>query len=253
MAYEPIKPLRGGGIISRPRVSDVRKPNWDVWRLVPEASLWKAVALSLDIEPRKVRFVPHGWMAGPGARPLFEEGQDFEDRLLVAETNFGENKPLTPGSLIMGSRRASDVSLPQFAAWVKQIGWQAPPELLAMADEEAATNCHSTHSGKRTGAATLKRVTRKKDRLGDLTRFIDDVYTALERNGHALGDNNGRKPLPVSVEDLRTLFLVRHPEHTVALDTFTDDLGQISVAVKPGPKRYELSCLAELLAGKFSG
>lgn len=250
MAYEPIKPLRGGGIISSPRVSDVRKPNWDVWQLVPEARLWEAVALSLDTEPRKVRFMRDGWMAGPGAGPFFEEGQDFEDRLLVAETNFGTNKPLTPRRFIMRSRRTSDVSLPQFAAWVQKIGWEAPAELLALADEQVAIKADRAHSGKRTGAATATREAGKTDRLEDLRRFVEDLCAAGRQVGLVL---EAGKPLPFAVGDLHTLFILCARWRGVSLSTFTDDLPKIDVKLKPGSKRYTVGDLAKLLAGKFSG
>lgn len=137
MAYEPINPLRGVDIISRPRVSDVRKPNWDVWQLVPEASLWEAVALSLDIEPRKVRFMRHGWMAGPGAGPLFEEGQDFEDRLLVAVRKV-MGHPHAQAAMRFGEvneheLRKAVIHLPEVASWTVSIGWTVPPQFAAIA------------------------------------------------------------------------------------------------------------------------
>ena len=79
----------------------------------------------------------------------------------------------------------------------EKIGWEAPAELLAMADEQVASKADRAHSGKRTGAATATREARKADRSRDLKRFIEDVYEALENAGHEVGENGSRKPLPV--------------------------------------------------------
>jgi hypothetical protein len=73
----------------------------------------------------------------------------------------------------------------------------------------------------------------------------------LDNAGHEIGERGDRKPLPVSLDDLHSLFCVRHPEHKVARSTFDDDLGKIAT-VKSGPKRYQTKELVEMLAVKFS-
>jgi hypothetical protein len=144
-----------------------------------------------------------------------------------------------------------DVTPANFIAWVRGKGWEVPTELLTMAEKQVTIKADRAHSGKRTATATATREAGKANRLGTLKRFIEDVYEALDKAGHAIGQSGDRKPLPVSAEDLHTLFLVRHPEHMVAQSTFNDDLGTIAT-LKPGPKRYEINQLAEMLAGKFS-
>ena len=54
-----------------------RPVKWDVWREVPQVQAWQAVALSLGIEPQKVRFGRDGWMAGDA---YFEESESFTVR-----------------------------------------------------------------------------------------------------------------------------------------------------------------------------
>jgi hypothetical protein len=202
-------------------------PNWDKWRLIPEPTLWQCVALSLNIDPDLARNERY-------AACLVKK--EFKDRLDIVMAN-------VYGAL----NGASDaIDLREFAAWVRQIGWDAPAELLAMTDQQVAIK-----SGKRTDPATATRAARKADRAVDLGRFIEDVCKALDKDGHKIRESDGRKRLPVSAGDLHTLFLVRHPEHEVSQSTFDDDLGKI-VTLKPGPKRYEIKELAEILAGKFS-
>jgi hypothetical protein len=220
---------------------DDRTPNWDKWRLIRSPQLWQCVALSLNIDPDKVN-MHYDEMSGD---VTFNESQEFQDRLDVLRANFGrDGLPVHP--------RSCPMSLRSFAAEVRRIGfWKAPAELLAMADEQVAIEADRAHTGKRTGAATVTRETRKAKRLGDLKRFIDDVYEALDKDGYKTGEKGDRTPLPLSPDDLHTLFLVRHPEHKVARSTFDDDLGKLAT-VKSGPKRYEIKGLAEMLAGKFS-
>jgi len=103
----------------------------------------------------------------------------------------------------------------------------------------------------RTAPAIAARQARKANRLGALKRLIERIYEALDKAGHNVGQSGHRKPLPVSAGDLYTLFRGHHPEHKVARSTFNDDLRTIAT-LKPGPKRYEINQLAEMLAGKFS-
>ena len=65
-----------------------RAPNWRKWKYVHDIVLWRAVALSLNIAPEKVRRNPRRW------RGRFAESEEFLDRLFVAEHNLQELKPL---------------------------------------------------------------------------------------------------------------------------------------------------------------
>jgi hypothetical protein len=173
-----------------------RTPNWDKWPLIPNCTLWECVALSLNIDPDKVH---KEWLE---INLVIKESRKFNDRIAVALANAGDTGALRPTGYTMDSKCWA-VSLRQFAAWVRERGWDAPAELLAMADDH-----NRTPSDRRTSGATATREARKAGRLGDLKRFIEDVCKA-------------------------------------------DDLGTI-VTLKPGPKRYEINQLAEMLAGKFS-
>lgn len=210
-----------------------RTPNWKKWWLIPSAEPWKCAALWSNINPDKVKLTQGAW-------PCFDESQDFKDRVELVEAHlYGALKSQGWG-----------VDLRVFAAWAREMqkfGWDAPPELLAMAaDEQAAIN---THSEKRTGAATATRGARKTSRHDDEKKFIDDLYEAVNRDVFNLGTGNDRKPLPFSMDELHTLFCALYPEHRVARSTFEDDLAGIAT-VKPGRKCCEIKGVAEMLAKK---
>lgn len=133
-APAPIEPLSGGGTTRwqplRPNsaphglVNDMdagnRKPRWDKWRLMPKVRISEAVALSLDIEPTKLKPLSHGWMAGDN-KPRFDESDEFSDRLEVAIAN---------GDKFSHSRNS--VPLAEFASWAS-VQWKIPKELAALA------------------------------------------------------------------------------------------------------------------------
>jgi hypothetical protein len=101
-----------------------RAPNWRKWKHLPSATLYEAVALSLNIDPEKIRRNPRAWMGGK----RFDEGQEFLDRLFVAKRNLDCLGPLNS----MGIRYYEEdpvVNLQAFAAWAASIGWDVPAEL----------------------------------------------------------------------------------------------------------------------------
>lgn len=107
----------------------IRSPNWEKWRYVPNVRLWEGVALSLNVEPGKVRHSDGSWMADTH---LFNEPQDFQDRMFVAERNITTNKLLKVTGIVIGDPRDSSVTLSSFALWASSIGWEIPQELTEM-------------------------------------------------------------------------------------------------------------------------
>ncbi len=128
-APPPITPLSGGGssapFKSRRSAPEERRVDWSVWRHIPEVEIWKAVALSLDIDPRKVdRSHSRNLHANSDDAP-----KEFADRLLVATSNH----ELVPRTIVnLGDREDWQVSLSQFATWALSIEWKLPDELEAM-------------------------------------------------------------------------------------------------------------------------
>ncbi len=114
-----------------------RSVPWDVWSNIPDAKVWSAVALSLDINPSKVRRrTPKrvGYKDPSAAWSPFAEDEEFEKRLLVAEANVGDTKALKTIRGWGDPKRERVISLPTFAAWAVSIGWEnLPPQFSAMA------------------------------------------------------------------------------------------------------------------------
>jgi hypothetical protein len=108
-----------------------RPPKWAVWRNVPTIKVWEGVALSLDIEPKSVRWTRDGWMGGPD-KIFTEEGEDFDGRILVAERNVSPDGPLVPqGPAEVGGPGRCSVSAAAFVSWASRIGWSMPGEMLS--------------------------------------------------------------------------------------------------------------------------
>ena len=129
-APPPITPLRGGGYIPKPSTND-RLPRWNKWRLMPEVKEWEAVALSLNIEPEKIKTDSNAWM---GAAHPFDEGDDFNDRLEILKKHASNRTYFpTPCILNMANWYQCEVRLDEFAAWCIHVGFAIPPELSALA------------------------------------------------------------------------------------------------------------------------
>lgn len=126
-APKPITPTRGGTSRSAVRegVHMDRVPNWNTWKHVPIAPLWEAVALSLAIDPRLVSFMSGEWMVGSTKR-LFDEGQVFDDRMLVARAAVGRVFPSPSAGL--GRTDDLEVQLADFGTWAESIEWTLPDE-----------------------------------------------------------------------------------------------------------------------------
>ena len=112
-----------------------RKPNWDKWKLIPNAVVWQVAALSLDIDPDKVEHHPQGWMAG-GYITL--EGQDFKDRVevIAANANNDKNNLLYLVTLNQNGKEYCQINIANFAKWAKSNNVSLPTELAALASNE---------------------------------------------------------------------------------------------------------------------
>jgi hypothetical protein len=136
-APPPITPLDGSGTASVDLVrksaaksaNAARRPKWNKWRLIPEVRLWEAVALSLDIDPEKVRYNSKRWI---DAQHRFSESDRFNERLEITRRNVGSGKSLTSRTLSLDEPTNCTVSLKQFTDWAHSIEWKIPAELAEL-------------------------------------------------------------------------------------------------------------------------
>jgi hypothetical protein len=108
---------------------DARRPKWSNWRSVPHVKLWEGVALSLDIDPHRVEHNKHGWMVNSH---LFNESEDFKERLFVASRNLGGDGALRPTGITIGEPADCKISLSQFTVWAAAL-WEVPQEFQEIA------------------------------------------------------------------------------------------------------------------------
>ncbi|MGE5539630.1 MAG: hypothetical protein ACM30I_13505 [Gemmatimonas sp.] len=106
-----------------------RKPKWDIWRHVPEAKVWEAVALSLDIEPRSVNIDRNSWVGG---RLIFQESEEFKSRVFLASRNLNSGA-FRATALVIDQPEACGAVLSEFANWGISVGWKVPEEFAALA------------------------------------------------------------------------------------------------------------------------
>jgi hypothetical protein len=111
------------------------RPDWSFWPYMSPVQLWQACALSLDIDPDKMKAEPNSWKAGPGSdhAPLFTltsfpsnaVADGFNKRLRLAMANFG------------GDGRQA-ISLSDFAEWALSIPLfqYVPAEFVALIKHE---------------------------------------------------------------------------------------------------------------------
>lgn len=112
-----------------------RKPNWNKWKLIPNAKIWEVAALSLDIDPDKVKHNPQGWMANAFTTL---EGQDFKDRVEVITANAMNDKSslLYLVTLNQGGVEYCEISIANFAKWAISKSLSLPSELAVLASKE---------------------------------------------------------------------------------------------------------------------
>ncbi len=104
-----------------------RTPKWKKWLLIHEVKICEAVALSLNIDPDKLRYPRANWM---GAYKLFDEGEDFDDRLEVAMRSVGH--AIKPRTVSLESAAQNTMLLQDFCGFALKHGWDIPQELQGL-------------------------------------------------------------------------------------------------------------------------
>ena len=112
-------------------------PDWSFWLTVPALLLKEATALTLGIDPPSME--PHG----PGVAVWSPPPTEFWDRLELAR------RAVVANQLAAMQKDGKDyVTAMGFATWAIQRGWQMPPEMEQLAEEQAlsasAKRAHST-------------------------------------------------------------------------------------------------------------
>jgi hypothetical protein len=124
-----IQPIRVSSAVPGDGKPKNRAPNWALWKHIPAVKIFEAVALSLNIEPSRIRHSPNSWMAD---KRLFDESDEFKDRLFVVERNL-EKLGVVNFANVQYFNEDPVVGLPRFAVWAVSLGWSLPSELVDIA------------------------------------------------------------------------------------------------------------------------
>jgi len=147
-----------------------RKPNWKKWSLIPDVEIWQAVALSLDIDPDKVRHGENNWMS---VTHSYEESREFTDRVQVLASNLGKVELLPIRAINMGSNFRSKTAIVGFSAWATSVGWCVPDELKKIAVGSQSSTVEFSEEKKATW--------RQKDLWSE--KEFQELCCGLEPNG----------------------------------------------------------------------
>lgn len=137
-APTPIVPLRGSSF------APSRKPspaNWSKWKHIPKCPLWKAICLTLDIEPDEDKHHMRNWLRDCRGTPHGLPAE-FADRLEVARENVSTNGPIQPQRMYVGVLRNpyGEVLLSEVAAAAISWDWPLPEPMRALAIPATPSN-----------------------------------------------------------------------------------------------------------------
>lgn len=118
-------------------------PEWRYWKLRKRINAWEAIALSIGIEPRAMRFDRHAWMTGgaPNLDTAFHDeaqADEYASRLQILADYIGDPEHFAPGALSLTGPHLHEVAVADFARWVRDVAeWEAPGELVELAGPQA--------------------------------------------------------------------------------------------------------------------
>jgi hypothetical protein len=114
--------------------SNDRRPNWDMWRLMPEATLGELVALSMNIDPAKVRYDRDARQCD-GELPPYDEAEEFKTRARIVQRN---TQALENVSVSIGRPFQCKYKVPSFVRWILGAKLTVPPELASLLRDDAS-------------------------------------------------------------------------------------------------------------------
>ena len=239
-----------------------RTPDWRVWSYISEPKLWECVALWSNIDPFKVKI--SGYRVREDLRcrdPIFEESREFDERLYIASENL--HRTLRCTAIDQYSVLESRVSLRQFAAWAREIGRDAPAELLAMADEPVVVKADRGS----TNAATATRETvqtpsdTKNAKIAELTQELDSLRERVaELEQAAQKASEKAKPLQTKQRQSALKLIIgmaikgyQYDPAAVRNDAITKishDIESLGISLDPDTVRNWLRMATEVLPSK---
>lgn len=180
------------------RVGGDTSPDWNYWRQMPHELLWKAVALSCNIDPRRERLPDCNYCVNRarwGDAQRDDKFREFHDRLEIATARIRE---LSDASLSMSDANEVRIELPRFAAWALSMQWEIPQQLADIAETGAKSSKPVAKS--ETLGATERGTVQKiiaaflaqgysQEKIAKPYGIAKEIQTALQSAGHDLSDD----------------------------------------------------------------
>lgn len=113
-----------------------RKPNWEKWKLIPDANVWQVVALSLDIDPDRVTKYADDWKAG--GRFVNHEGDQFRDRVDIIRANIKTIAHLSR-AIDKNGIEYNELNIANFAQWAISNNIVIPDQMKALANGQTTS------------------------------------------------------------------------------------------------------------------
>ena len=164
-APPPISPVRWSPNLPRKPVS----AKWDIWKLIPKCEVWKAVLLTLDLEPDYENYDIKGWLYKGDVPHGFPTA--LSDRIKVIQGNVDKNGPIRPQIAGDFTSPYMVVLLSEVARFAVSCGWSVPEQLGALVAPAVAI---TKHMGTAISAALTTPTTVGS---GDLASAVEPVDT----------------------------------------------------------------------------
>lgn len=180
------------------RIDADTSPDWRYWRQMPDEVLWKAVALSCNIEPRKERLADSSyWVNRARWGDAWQDGRcrEFLDRLEIATARIGE---LDVAVVSEGGVSVARINLPRFAAWAVLMQWKIPQEFADMANvvPKAIKPVAKIESLATTERGTVLKIIAgflaqgySRDKIAKPYAIAKEIQAALQSSGLNLSDD----------------------------------------------------------------
>lgn len=176
-APAPITPLRGNGYVTSRGPSPA---NWNKWKHIPKVELWKAVCLTLDVEPDENVLGMDNWLKYRRGVPRGMTAE-FADRLFIAQENMSAYGPIRPMRLHTGVLKNphAEVSLAEVAAAAVAWEWTVPAQMAGLANCPSGTVIEEIQPSQATevGIVPTSTVHSTKSRRDALTPVIELAQT----------------------------------------------------------------------------
>lgn len=156
-------------------MSQDRKPDWNFWSFVPNVSILKGVALSLNIDPNRINYHARDGMMG--IKDL-NESHEFGERIILLLKNKTRLRIITTDK---DEPEKSEATTHSIANLLLAINRTIPPEMAAIAEVEPVSAYDEWLVGKGERSTNNAEIMTLKRQVEELTADRDDWKAKAEQ------------------------------------------------------------------------